>query len=147
MAILSPVAPWSPSDPLPNRAPDRFRNHFKNMPRGAVTVASYLASNPDLLLLHDTIAVLDNNKDLPEPSAKVGTSTCTTCTNTYMCSAEVTLGNLIKIPPNLLLDLPPITLGRIKMFLKFIFFCLQNMVSGQQEKYIIIPHPSQSLPS
>jgi len=39
--------------------------------RTAVTVASYLASNPDLLLLHDTIAVLDNNKGLPEPSAKV----------------------------------------------------------------------------
>ena len=36
MAILSPVAPWSPSDPLPNRAPDRFRNHFKNMRRGQV---------------------------------------------------------------------------------------------------------------
>ena len=61
--------------------------------------------------------------------------------------AEVTLGILIKIPPNLLLDLSPITLGRIKMFLKFIFLCLQNMVSGQQEKYIIIPHPSQPLPS
>ena len=61
--------------------------------------------------------------------------------------AEVTLGNLIKIPPNLLLDLSPITMGRIKMFLKFIFLCLQNMVSGQQEKYIIIPHPSQPLPS
>ena len=61
--------------------------------------------------------------------------------------AEVTLGNLIKIPPNLLLDLSPITLGRIKMFLKFIFLCLQNMVSGQQEKYIIIPHPSQPHPS
>ena len=57
------------------------------------------------------------------------------------------MGNLIKIPPNLLLDLSPITLGRIKMFLKFIFLCLQNMVSGQQEKYIIIPHPSQPLPS
>ena len=61
--------------------------------------------------------------------------------------AEVTLGNLIKIPPNLLLDLSAITLGRIKMFLKFIFLCLHNMVSGQQEKYIIIPHPSQPLPS
>ena len=60
---------------------------------------------------------------------------------------EVTLENLIKIPPNLLLDLSPITLGRIKMFLKFIFLCLQNMVSGQQEKYIIIPHPSQPHPS
>ena len=44
--------------------------------------------------------------------------------------AEVTLGNLIKIPPNLLLDLSPMTFGRIKMFLKFIFLCLQNMVSG-----------------
>ena len=61
--------------------------------------------------------------------------------------AEITLGNLIKIPPNLLLDLSSITLSRIKMFLKFIFLCLQNMVSGQQEKYIIIPHPSQPLPS
>ena len=61
--------------------------------------------------------------------------------------AEITLGNLIKIPPNLLLDLSSITLSRIKMFLKFIFLCLQNMVSGQQEKYIIIPHPSQALPS
>ena len=61
--------------------------------------------------------------------------------------AEVTLGILIKIPPNLLLDLSPITLGRIKMFLKFIFLCLQNMVSGQQEKYIIMPHPSQPHPS
>ena len=95
--------------------------------------------------------MLDNNKDLPEPSAKVGTSTCTTCTNTYMCTkedrAEVTLGNLIKIPPNLLLDLSPKKFGRIKMFLKFIFLCLQNMVSGQQEKYIIIPHPSQPHPS
>jgi len=55
--------------------------------RTAVTVASYLASNPDLLLLHDTIAVLDNNKGLPEPSAKVGTSTCTTYTNTYTCTS------------------------------------------------------------
>ena len=52
--------------------------------------------------------------------------------------AEVTLGILIKIPPNLLLDLSPITFGRIKMFSKFIFLCLQNMVSGQQEKYIIM---------
>ena len=50
-------------------------------------VTSYLASNPDLLLLHDTIAVLDNNKGLPEPSAKVGTSTCTTYTNTYTCTS------------------------------------------------------------
>ena len=38
--------------------------------------------------------------------------------------AEVTLGILIKIPPNLLLDLSPITLGRIKMFSKFMFLCL-----------------------
>ena len=44
--------------------------------------------------------------------------------------AEVTLGNLIKITPNLLLDLSSITLGRIKMFVKLIFLCLQNMVSG-----------------
>ena len=44
--------------------------------------------------------------------------------------AEVTLGILIKIPPNLVLDLSPITLGRIKMISKFIFLCLQNMVSG-----------------
>ena len=43
--------------------------------------------------------------------------------------AKVTLGNLIKIPPNFLLDLSPITLGRMKMFSKFIFICLQNMVS------------------
>ena len=90
--------------------------------------------------------MLDNNKDLPEPSAKVGTSTCTTCTNTYICTkedrAEVTLGNLIKIPPNLLLDLSPITFGRIKMFSKFIFLCLQNMVSGQQVEYINLPRPS-----
>ena len=49
--------------------------------------------------------------------------------------AEVTLGILIKIPPNLLLDLSPITFGRIKMFSKFIFLCLQNMVSGQQVEY------------
>ena len=61
--------------------------------------------------------------------------------------AVVTLGILIKIPPNLLLDLSPITLGKIKIVLKFILLCLQNMVSGQQEKYIIIPHPSQPLPS
>jgi len=61
--------------------------------------------------------------------------------------AEVALGILIKIPPNLVLDLSLITLGRIKMFLKLIFLCLQNMVSGQQEKYIIIPHPSQPHPS
>ena len=57
--------------------------------------------------------------------------------------AVVTLGILIKIPPNLLLDLSPITLGRIKMFSKFTFLCLQNMVSGQQLKYIILPHPGQ----
>ena len=56
--------------------------------------------------------------------------------------AEVTLGILIKIPPNLLLDLSPITLGRIKMFSKFIFLCLQNMVSGQQVEYINLPSPS-----
>ena len=31
---------------------------------------------------------------------------------------EVTLGILIKIPPNLLLDLSPITFGKIKMFSK-----------------------------
>ena len=42
--------------------------------RTAVTGVPYLGNNPDLLLLHDdsTIAVLDKNKDLPEPSAKVG---------------------------------------------------------------------------
>jgi len=41
--------------------------------RTAVTGATYLPTNPDLLLLHDsdTIAVLDKNKDLPEPSAKL----------------------------------------------------------------------------
>ena len=56
--------------------------------------------------------------------------------------AEVTLGNLIKIPQNILLDLSPITFGRIKMFSKFIFLCLQNMVSGQQVEYINLPRPS-----
>ena len=56
--------------------------------------------------------------------------------------AEVTLGILIKIPPNLLLDLSPITFGRIEMFSKFIFLCLQNMVSGQQVEYINLPCPS-----
>ena len=56
--------------------------------------------------------------------------------------AEVTLGILIKIPPNLLLDLSPITFGRIKMFSMFIFLCLQNMVSGQQVEYINLPRPS-----
>ena len=56
--------------------------------------------------------------------------------------AEVTLGILIKIPPNLLLDLSPITFGRIKMFSKFIFLCLQNMVSGQQVDYINLARPS-----
>ena len=55
--------------------------------------------------------------------------------------AEVTLGILIKIPPNLLLDLSPITFGRIKMFSKFVFLCLQNMVSGQQVEYINLPSP------
>ena len=55
--------------------------------------------------------------------------------------AEVTLGILIKIPPNLLLDLSPITLDRIKMFSKFIFLCLQNMVSGQQVEHINLPCP------
>ena len=54
---------------------------------------------------------------------------------------EVTLGILIKIHPNLL-DLSPITFGRIKMFSKFIFLCLQNMVSGQQVEYINLPRPS-----
>jgi len=41
--------------------------------RTAVTGVTYLGNNPDLLLLHDdsTIAVLDKNKDLPEPSAKL----------------------------------------------------------------------------
>ena len=53
--------------------------------------------------------------------------------------AEVTLGILIKIPPNLLLDLSPITFGRIKMFSKFIFLCLQNMVSGQLVEYRLRP--------
>ena len=55
---------------------------------------------------------------------------------------EVTLGILIKIPPNLLLDLSPITFGRIKMFSKFIFLCLQNMVLGQQVEYNNLPRPS-----
>ena len=56
--------------------------------------------------------------------------------------AEVTLGILIKILPNLLLDLSPITLGRVEMFSMFIFLCLQNMVSGQQVEYINLPSPS-----
>ena len=61
--------------------------------------------------------------------------------------AEVTLGILIKIPPNLRLDLSPISFGRIKnMFSKFIFLCLQNMVSGQQVEYINLPCPSPSHP-
>ena len=64
----------------------------------------------------------------------------------YMCikedHAEVTLGILIKILPNLLLDLSPITLGRMKMFSKFIFLCLQHMVSGQQVDYINLARPS-----
>ena len=45
--------------------------------------------------------------------------------------AEVTLGILIKIPHRTHLDLSLIRLGRIKIFSKFIFLCLQNMVSGQ----------------
>ena len=53
--------------------------------------------------------------------------------------AEVTLGISIKIPHEQPLDLSPIWLGRTKMFLKFIFLCLQSMVSGQQVEYIIIP--------
>ena len=56
--------------------------------------------------------------------------------------AEVTLGILIKILPNLLLDLSTITLGRVKMFSMFIFLCLRNMVSGQQVEYINLPRPS-----
>ena len=55
---------------------------------------------------------------------------------------EVTLGILIKIPPNLLLDLSLITLGRIELISKFIFLCLQNMVSGQQVEYINLLRPS-----
>ena len=55
---------------------------------------------------------------------------------------EVTLQILTKIPRNLLLDSSPITLGRIKMFSKFIFLCLQNMVSGHQVEYINLPCPS-----
>ena len=56
--------------------------------------------------------------------------------------AEVTLGILIKIPHKNPLDLSPIWLGRIKMFSKFIFLCLQNMVSVQQVEYNVIPLPS-----
>ena len=48
--------------------------------------------------------------------------------NTKEHRGVVTLGILIKMTPNLFLDLSTITLGRIKMFLKFIFLCLQNMV-------------------
>ena len=55
---------------------------------------------------------------------------------------EVTLGILIKIPQNLLLDLSSVTFGRIKMFSKFTFLCLQNMVSGQQVDYINLARPS-----
>ena len=51
--------------------------------------------------------------------------------------AEVTLGISIKIPHEKPLDLSLIWLGRIKMFTKLIFLCLQNMVSVQQEEYII----------
>ena len=61
--------------------------------------------------------------------------------------AEVTLGILIKIPHKNPLDLSPILFGRIKMFSKFIFLCLQNMVSVQQEEYIILPHHSHPHPS
>ena len=61
--------------------------------------------------------------------------------------AEVTLGILIKIPHKNPLDLSPIWLGRIKMFSKFIFLCLQNMVSVQQEEYIILPNHSHPHPS
>ena len=56
--------------------------------------------------------------------------------------AKVTFGILIKIPHKNPLDLSPIWLGRIKMFSKTIFLCPQNMVSVQQEEYIILPHPN-----
>ena len=62
-------------------------------------------------------------------------------------SAEVTFGILIKIPHKNPLHLSPIWLGRIKMFSKFIFLCLQNMVSVQQEEYIILPHDCHFHPS
>ena len=41
--------------------------------RTAVTGVTYLREKPDLILMHDdsTIAVLDKEKDMPEPSAKV----------------------------------------------------------------------------
>ena len=56
--------------------------------------------------------------------------------------ADITLGISIKIPYEKPLDLSLIWLGRIKMFSQFIFLCLQNMVSVQQEEYIILPHLS-----
>ena len=38
-----------------------------------MTGVTYLREKPDLILMHDdsTIAVLDKEKDMPEPSAKV----------------------------------------------------------------------------
>ena len=41
--------------------------------RTAVTGVTYVKEKPDLILMHDdnTIAVLDKEKDMPEPSAKV----------------------------------------------------------------------------
>ena len=46
-----------------------FFLHF----RTAVTGVTYVKEKPDLILMHDdnTIAVLDKEKDMPEPSAKV----------------------------------------------------------------------------
>ena len=44
-----------------------------NFHRTAVTGVTYIKEKPDLILMHDdnTIAVLDKEKDMPEPSAKV----------------------------------------------------------------------------
>ena len=41
--------------------------------RTSVTGVTYIKEKPDLILMHDdnTIAVLDKEKDMPEPSAKV----------------------------------------------------------------------------
>ena len=51
------------------------RNPIHPLHRTAVTGVTYVKEKPDLILMHDdnTIAVLDKEKDMPEPSAKVGT--------------------------------------------------------------------------
>ena len=49
------------------------RNPIHPLHRTAVTGVTYVKEKPDLILMHDdnTIAVLDKEKDMPEPSAKV----------------------------------------------------------------------------